>query len=326
MVRIKTKYYKQMDELRTKGFVSLEAPVLDYPQGIQAAQLFARGCWPTRHSLFANYPNVFTQLSGGVMQIDVDGCSQAVGPTVLGAHLQSLLMLSARGLFETVRCLRNSFDMLYEQTLAPACQYVHQIPAEQVRRMKGRKMLISSRGCQAQLLHLDSLYSTVVANLYLSTDPSTSIKATCFPEELVDTPTFPRDLTDPQISKCLLTGLPWNKRRDMGPKILKHNQAVVFMGNIVHGGPKVTSSSLRIVLFQYATPSTTPDEDLSDYQEFEFSMSYRLLGADASQTRRALCATRGRWKDHYDYLRGTKEFEELERTMSRKHNCNLKVV
>ena len=310
-----------MEELRRNGFLPLSGPVLDCQDGIQSAQMFARGCWDIRHQLYAQYPTTFAPISGGVMQVDVDACVKAVGPTRLGAYLMQVFQVSARELLNAIRSLRTAFDTLYVDMLVPACQYVHNIPADQVRRMKGRKMLISGRGCQAQLLHLDSLYSTVVANLYLSTDPRAKIPATRFAEEPEGTPCHPRDLSDPQDAECLLGGLPWNKRTEIGPKLLSHNQAIVFMGNVVHGGPPVHMDALRIVLFQYATPAGSPEEDLSDFQEFEFSMNYRLRGACDPATKAALLATGGRWCDHYDPLIDSEVYSELERALGRQYSA-----
>lgn len=233
-----------------------------------------------------------------------------MGCQPLGKALLLALGMSQRSGVALLRAVSSCFDEIYDHILIP--EAADMLPDIPMKRMPGRKLLISSKGNPAQLLHLDSLYPSIVANVYLrgEGEEEVPIAPTTF---LRDPETVPppasRDYRRHDHCKSLLSGGSWLTREKLVLPQLQHNQAVVFAGNVIHGGPKVTKRALRIVAFQYARPQSLPDEDLSDFQEFEFSMQGRVRGTQHPETRRALRETRGRWRDHFPNFRDPEYLE-----------------
>ena len=302
-----------MHTIKVQGHATLTAPILDDPDEVCAIQLLAETAWRHRSHLVQYHPKAFAVINGKVLQVDVDACCRATRPTHLGKTMQELLCCSARGYREIMVRTRSAFERFYQGTLVPAgiLFFGEDTPLS---RMPGRKLLISGPGCRDQLLHMDSLCPSLVGNVYLRATgyEGVPIVPTRFRADPPGAPTHPRDLSDDLQAAAMAGGIPWDQREETGPGMLKHNQAVVFAGNVVHGGPAARDGLLRIVLFQYLRPGYVPEEDLSDYQEFEFSVNYRLHGAHALSTRQALRNTRGRWRDHFHEKKGNSQFEALE--------------
>lgn len=302
------------------------------PRHVSAIQQLASACWACREELVAwdqerssPAPLLFAFINGHVLQVDVDLCAAAASRTRYLRHFfEQLLGPTAPTLLRTCQ---DAYDAFFTTTLEPAARQLFG-PAEPICLLPGRKLLLSGPGGQEQLLHLDSLWPTLVGNVYLRPAGAEGLpmRATVFPEETGGRahPRDLRELTDAEFDATLGSGsVPWGNRADVGPRMVAHNRAVLFCGNVVHGGPAPTDSPAernaqpRIVMFQHVRPKSSPAADLSDYQEFEFSMFHRYYGATAP-TQRALRATRGRWRDHYELEEGD-EFLALDQLDKRLH-------
>jgi hypothetical protein len=296
------------------------------PRHVSAIQQLASACWACRDKLVAwdqerasPAPLLFAFINGRTLQVDVDLCAAAASRTRSLRHFfEQLLGPATHTLLKTCQ---DAYDAFYATTLEPAARQLFG-PAESICLLPGRKLLLSGAGGQDQLLHLDSLWPTLVGNVYLRPAGAEArpLRATVFPEETGGRahPRDLRELTDAEFDATLGSGsAPWTSRADVGPRTVAHNRAVLFCGNVVHGGPAPVDSPAereaepRIVMFQHVRPRSSPTADLSDYQEFEFSMFHRYYGATAP-TLRALRATRGRWRDHFDGEEGD-DFLTLDR-------------
>lgn len=292
------------------GIELVQGPVLA-SHHVLALQKLGKACWRRRDDLVqwdtardgTKAAPLFTFIGGHVLQVDVDRCSSACTRTRSTARFfTDLLGVDAE---DVLRACQGAYDAFYMTTLAPAAHRLYGAE-NQIFLQPGRKLLLSGNPGEAQLLHLDSLWPTLVGNVYLRPLGSEMLplRATHFSQEdgCSGMTRHPRDLRILNIDDSLgRDSIPWDKRADVGPGTVLHNSAVLFCGNVVHGGPAPESSipeaEPRIVMFQQVRPASSPDQDLSDYQEFEFSLFQREYGASLA-TRRALRATRGRWREH----------------------------
>ena len=289
------------------SFTIVDSPLRNATH-VEALQHVSEACWSQRVLLLGSSAvrGAFLTISGGVLQVDIDKCAAACDRTRRGKKFfDYLLGDNAR---ETLILCQAAYDAFFTETLAPAAKEI--FPLELIHRMPGRKLLLSGAPGCAQLLHLDSLSPTLVGNVYLRPRgfEDVSMLSTIFPHEpkISQEMNYPRDLNSLAIQKAIDDALgcnstPWKNRENIGPKCVKHNTAIIFHGNTVHGGPapdKHIHAEPRIVMFQSVRPGSSKDEDLSDYQEFEFSMFNRMYG-DCLSTRRAVRDTAGRWREHF---------------------------
>lgn len=308
------------------GIQVRQGPVLD-SEHIVALQHLGEACWRNRKAIGSWIDrriafNAFAFISGNVLQVDVDQC--AVASTRTRYSNKVFLALLGSNAVSILQVCQKAYDTFYLNVLEPAARNLYGIQAG-VRLQAGRKLLLSGRCCEPQLLHLDSLWPTLVGNVYIRPRSAEEVPmlATVFPREGADdsspiSPVHPRDLQNVNLDGILgRDSLPWDLRADIGPRTVHHNSAVIFCGNVVHGGPgpdrlpEQTSSTTmdpRMVMFQMASPLSSPDENLSNFQEFEFSLHKRLYGNHQS-TQQALARTSGRWKDHMQT--NDQEFFEL---------------
>lgn len=298
-----------------------DRPVLA-PHHELAIQQLGELCWCHRdiltdlNSMHAPSAPMFVYISGGVLQVDVDLCVDAFedkirtrsrSPCEFAVSFFADAFGSRVGASTVLRMCQDAYFYIFQNFLTPAGR---DLWSEDVRMLPGRKLLLSGTPGEAQLLHMDSIWPTLVGSVYLRPQgfEKHDMRATVFPEEpdgpdLVNIQSrHPRDLRVLNVDSTLgRDSPPWNMRPDIGPGVVKHNSAVLFCGNVVHGGPAPCLSSMaepRIVMFQSVGPVSSPTTNLSDYQEFEFSLYSRLYGACAA-TGRALKSTQGNWKDHY---------------------------
>jgi hypothetical protein len=317
------------------GYITDEKSAALSPVHVSALQHVAQRCWQERRSLISwnasrdpMTPRLFAWISGHVLQVDIDRCADACESTrYLHRFFNTLLGgQDAPGEPEHVlnQC-QEAYDAFYENTLAPTAR---QVFGKTVHRQPGRKLLLSGNTCQPQLLHLDSLWPTMVGNVYLRPKGSEDVplRATIFPEEPIPQ-THPRDLRsgdgidfDQVLGKH---STPWNERKDVGPGSVGHNRAVLFCGNVVHGGPGPDDrkeAEPRIVMFQQARADSSPAEDISDVQHFEFTLKHTAYG-EGAETKAALRATNGRWRSHFpDNCGEYKKLDRLDMKNRRKQN------
>ena len=279
-----------------------------YKEHVEAIQQLASACWGRRRELLQRSAQtgdaLFVRISGNVLQVDVDRCEVACSRTRASASF-FVQLLGPAAADILARC-QDAYDLFYVDHLEPAAKDLFRTEALVLQ--PGRKLLLSGAESCAQLLHVDSLWPTLVGNVYLrpARAEHLPIPATRFPEE-PGARTHPRDLRliddaefDATIGK---DSEPWERRRNVGPDTIKHNHAVLFCGNIVHGGPAPTAgepveAEPRIVMFQLVQPASSPTDDLSDYQNFEFSLFMQRYGC-GPDTYQALRRTKGRWREHY---------------------------
>ena len=307
-----------------KSFKTVENPLI--AAHVEALQRVSEACWSQRSMLLTSAVHgAFLTISGDVFQVDVDKCAAACFTRGGKKFFVKLLGEDAHKLL--VLC-QSAYDAFFTETLEPTAQAL--FANERIHRMPGRKLLLSGLPGRSQLLHLDSLFPTLVGNVYLRPRgfEHVPIEATIFPLEprISAAMNHPRDLTSPatllELDDVLgCNSVPWGKRADDGPRHVTHNSAVLFYGNIVHGGPapdEVLEAEPRIVMFQSVRPGSSADVDLSDYQEFEFSLFNRLYG-DTPQTRRAVRDTMGRWREHFAVDCDTsRAFEKMDLPLCRR--------
>jgi hypothetical protein len=318
-----------------------QTPALADPAHVQALQTLGAACWKQRARLVkwdkstmldgTQTPRMmFVYISGGVLQVDVDCCARAdKNPLEMKALFTKLLGEDHQRILDF--CC-DAYDAFFADTLHPAARLLFgdlapgssgPAPGGGVCLLPGRKLLLSGMPGAAQLLHLDSHWPTLVGNVYLRPrgHEHRALRATIFPEEpdLGPAAHHPRDLRtleDTVVDGTLGKDSPmWSERKDAGPCTMPHNSAVLFCGNVVHGGPHPQrgKGAPRIVMFQHVRPAWAPADDLSDFQDFEFSLCARRYGA-SERTRRALQDTGGRWRDHItdpDSDPVYREFQEL---------------
>ena len=314
------------------GILVRQGPVLA-SEHILALQQLGEACWRNKKAIGRWIDmriafNSFAFISGNVLQVDVDQCALASTRTRYSSNV--FLALLGPNAVSILKVCQQAYDSFYANVLEPAALDLYGTHVG-VRLQAGRKLLLSGRCCEPQLLHLDSLWPTLVGNVYIRPRGAEGVPmlSTVFPQEHVDgnhrmLPVHPRDLQTLNLDNIIgRDSLPWDLRVDIGPRTVQHNSSVIFCGNIVHGGPGpdeqadhiMTSSEPRMVMFQMASPLSSPEENLSNFQEFEFSLHKRLYGNHQS-TQQALARSCGRWKDHLQ----TKDAEFVE--LLAIENCN----
>ena len=274
---------------------------------VRAIQQVGESCWKYREELVnwdiahATPPMLFVYISGGVLQVDIDRCYARCSITTRSSTklFHDLLGIST----DILNICRVAYDRFYADILGPAACRLYG-PYETIHRQPGRKLLLSGHPGQPQLLHLDSLWPTLVGNIYLRPRgfEHVPIRATRIVRE-TPSPYHPRDLRVNNADDALGAGtMAWDAREPVGPSHVQHNTSILFCGNIIHGGPGPDELAVvaepRMVMFQMVRPGSSPADDLSDFQEFEFSLYMRKYGPGA-ETRRVVEASCGRWKDHF---------------------------